>query len=360
MASRAWIVGKRYDLAFIFGGAAASLLAPALALQHPLVLPVLFWGWLFAFDGTHMWAAYSRTYVDRSYWAERPRLLRWSLLVFAAPVAAVALALAGGSPEPVNLFLFAAQSWGYYHIVRQHYGFLSLYDRRAGADARTHRVNTWALYVGLWVPYLYFLAAHPFNRVIASLPPVTPAEGTAWSLVAGALTAATLAAAAAYHVARRRAGPAEWFLLVCIALYSAIFYGVARLEPLFGAATERSVIETFMLVQVMVTLFHNVQYHALVWHYNRTKYGREGDFGWARRLNRGFTTYVLVGLLFSVGYIAIATATSGARVERLGLDVATVAFCLWWGVALHHYYLDQKIWRVSTTPDLRAQLGVTA
>ena len=34
-------------------------------------------------------------------------------------------------------------------------------------------------------------------------------------------------------------------------------------------------------------------------------------------------------------------------------------FCLWEGLAIHHY-LDQKIWRISKAKDLQRHLGVTA
>jgi len=32
---------------------------------------------------------------------------------------------------------------------------------------------------------------------------------------------------------------------------------------------------------------------------------------------------------------------------------------VWWGLSLHHYYLDQKIWRVSKARDLQRQFGVS-
>jgi len=38
--------------------------------------------------------------------------------------------------------------------------------------------------------------------------------------------------------------------------------------------------------------------------------------------------------------------------------LAPIAFCLWWGMLMHHYYLDQRIWRPSATPELRRVLAV--
>ena len=59
--SSQWIVNKRYDAAFIFGGAGASLLVPLLVAWRPEWLVAMFWTWLVVFDGTHLWASYSRT-----------------------------------------------------------------------------------------------------------------------------------------------------------------------------------------------------------------------------------------------------------------------------------------------------------
>jgi hypothetical protein len=46
--------------------------------------------------------------------------------------------------------------YAYYHIVRQHYGFMALYRAVNGERDRLDRiVDTWTLYVGLWAPYAF-------------------------------------------------------------------------------------------------------------------------------------------------------------------------------------------------------------
>src|SRR5438046_2732155 len=81
--ARRWIVSPAYDLAFFFGGAAASLMALGLYLAGVPIL-VLWWTWILAFDGPHIAAAFTRTYLDRDEWRRHGRLLAWSLLAFAA------------------------------------------------------------------------------------------------------------------------------------------------------------------------------------------------------------------------------------------------------------------------------------
>ena len=67
-AASPWIVGPRYDLGWFFGGAAVSLLALGLCLGAGVPIVVLWWTWILAFDGPHIAAAFTRTYVDLEEW----------------------------------------------------------------------------------------------------------------------------------------------------------------------------------------------------------------------------------------------------------------------------------------------------
>src|SRR2546428_4374 len=125
-----WIVSARYDLAWFFGGAAASLLVLGLYFGLGVPIVVLWWTWLLAFDGPHIGAAFTRTYLDRDEWHSRRGMLLISLLSFLVGPLFLLLNLAAGSDQPFLLYLGAATLYGYYHVVRQHYGFLSLYKAR--------------------------------------------------------------------------------------------------------------------------------------------------------------------------------------------------------------------------------------
>lgn len=41
-----------------------------------------------------------------------------------------------------------------------------------------------------------------------------------------------------------------------------------------------------------------------------------------------------------------------------GYTISELAVVFWWGFALHHYYLDQRIWRVSRDRGVQRNLGV--
>src|SRR5262245_29951221 len=120
-----WIVSRTFDLTLFFGGAALSLLVLGLfVLGAPIV--ALWWIWLLAFDGPHIGAAFTRTYFDRQEWIRRPGVLVGSLLTFLIGPLFLAAGIITGSDDPFLWFLGLATFYGYYHVVRQHYGFVAL------------------------------------------------------------------------------------------------------------------------------------------------------------------------------------------------------------------------------------------
>ena len=148
-----WIVGPRYDLFWFFGGAIASLAALALHFGAGVPIVILYWTWLLGFDGPHIAAAFTRTYADRGEWRSRGRVLVLSLLLFAVGPVFLLLNLVTRSPEPFQLFLGIAAFYGYYHVVRQHYGFLALYKAKSrDADRTDFQIDRAFLYVTCWAP----------------------------------------------------------------------------------------------------------------------------------------------------------------------------------------------------------------
>ncbi|HVR84856.1 MAG TPA: hypothetical protein VMU54_11135 [Planctomycetota bacterium] len=365
-----WIVGRRYDLLWFFGGAAASLGVLALHFVARVPIVILYWTWLLGFDGPHIAAAFTRTYADRDEWRIRRRILVRSLLLFATGPGALLLNLATGSPEPFQLFLGIATFYGYYHVVRQHYGFLALYKARSrDTDPVDFQVDRAFLYVTCWAPYVYFLFTHPRARALLRLPPGGPAalwEKAAVLLILvvwGAAVAAFLLRLAARFPERIRR-PHVPYLLILASLYGVAYVVVARFEPVY--AQSRGPDQDFLLLSIIVTIFHNVQYLGLVWFHNRNRYGHAGgDPGPARAINRSPARFLLACLSFSVVVYSLSAAATGVfpgfqllLETRIGPFTANqIGLCLWWGIGLNHYYLDQKIWRIKGDAELKRNLG---
>src|SRR5450432_3153382 len=144
-------MSRSQDLIWLQGSVIAGLvlLAAFLALPelgpgdynaaHPAVWLLLFWG--VVFDGTHVMATYARTYFapDAASKAALPGGASFLWLLLGPAVAVVDHAFFAQTPSVVGragtlfgVFLALAYLWAYYHLIRQHYGFLALYRRKEG------------------------------------------------------------------------------------------------------------------------------------------------------------------------------------------------------------------------------------
>jgi hypothetical protein len=368
VAARRWIVSPGFDLGWFFGGVVASLALLALFFAAKVPILALWWIWLLAFDGPHIGAAFTRTYVDREEWRARRGVLLGSLLSFAVGPVFLVAGLVAGSPEPFRLFLGLAALYGIYHVVRQHYGFLALYKAvNRDFDRVDFHIDKWALYAGAWAPYVWFQLVHPEMRRLLRLEAhvISPVEGAvAWGMVG--LWALAIVVFAARAVARGKAGAPKFaYVLLTLGLYGAVYFVAGRYEPAYPAA--RTPDQMFMLVMSVLTIFHNVQYLGLLWLHNRNRYAGRGDWGAARAVNRNVGAFLAFCLAFS-GLVYFTFAASTGVFAGVGwfLDakigpvrVNDVGLCLWWGLAIHHYYLDQKIWRIRGDAQLKKNLGLT-
>ena len=321
-----WIISRRVDGVFVIGSALAGY--AYLLLYAALHVPAspLWWFWSVGFDGTHIFATATRTYFDREARARNRRLFYGSLLFFFSlgPV----LVLAGWKGW---LYLLVG-SWAYYHVIRQHYGFMVLYKvKNRDLGKLDNALDRLFLGVMLLMPPVHrFLIHHPEELGIPwSFPRL---ETPMFALIA--LTGALYLGRQWQRVRRGDAIDVPKYLLQ------------AAVIPLhwltFAYMSWQAAVPT-------VTIVHNLQYHAIVWFHNRNRYREDG----ARHgripaaVSRSLLAYAAIGLLFSVLY----------RVPGFELgQVSDLAFGFFCGFGLTHYYLDSRIWRVRHDPGLRAAL----
>ncbi|HJS74283.1 MAG TPA: hypothetical protein VJ921_08360 [Vicinamibacteria bacterium] len=352
-----------------------------LGVSLPLTLGLLVVGsWAILIDAPHVFATLARTWLDPDEWRERRSVLvgstAWFLLGPAlilgpyvlgsvVPLAPATMAL------PSYLFFVFFRLWAYYHVVRQHWGFLVLYKRRNDdfQDPVENRADTWFFNAALYLPLLLFLTAPWYAQTgmpeLGLSRPVLAGYSTA-SLLHPALLAAypaVILSYAAFQVVRYkqgrpRNGPKLLLLLAVVPLHLAVF-----LHPLLA----------LFLVPV-VTVGHNLQYHRIVWVYGRTKYPakNEASFRWARSTFRSVPSYLGLGLLFTLllyqgPFVELVKSALAGAVDGIGFVAGIappegasigprVAASLFLGWAMQHYYLDSKIWRVRRDPKLQALL----
>src|SRR5215208_5216580 len=128
-----WIISAREDLVWFVGSVVTSYALFGLYVWGLVPLVPMVAAWAILVDAPHVFATFSRTYFDREERRARGRLLWWSLLFFAVGPLAV---LAGVG----FLFFFVAALCAYYHLVKQHYGFMVLYKKKNGDLARVDNV----------------------------------------------------------------------------------------------------------------------------------------------------------------------------------------------------------------------------
>src|SRR5438477_11296045 len=159
-----WIINAREDLIWFVGSVASSYALLILYLTGVLPLIPMVAGWAILIDAPHVFGTLSRTYFDASEWKTRKRLLLGSLLFFVVGPALVLLGLG-------FTFFFVAALWAYYHLVKQHYGFMVLYKKKNNDLAPLdNALDRWLLMFAFNYPFVAFIANDP--NAMARVPPM--------------------------------------------------------------------------------------------------------------------------------------------------------------------------------------------
>ncbi len=342
-----WIISSKTDLAwFTLGGVAASYGFWALwRFSHiPLLLLVAVWG--IVFDETHGFATLSRTYFDAEERKRRGRWL-WGSLIFFFTIGPILIVLGLG-----DWLELATEIWGYYHIFKQHYGFMMIYKAKNGdLNPVDNRIDKLFFAAAFYFPFLTY-PLH--NADAASMIPFSIQKYSgATHAYEDVLLLCVLAVGALYLQRQwtkwRKGLTLNWPKQVLFAAAIPVNYFLFRTAmPLIG-------------VYAAVTIYHNIQYHRLVWFYNHNKYGQPKEaakrFGLATLINSRWLAYLgcaaFYGLLFDylpdfVLKPSIGTASVNLRNQLI--------FSLFAAPGLLHYWIDGHIWKVRHDPELREYL----
>lgn len=414
--SMSWILDRKNDLIWYIGSAlvgwlyvgiiflAVWLLKDPLqnefgrirlgGLEIPLTLRFLVYSsWAFLIDAPHIWSTLARTFIDPEERHIRRRELWLSWLWFAfgpalilTPYAISLILKPLGVTLPTILlqlggiiFYVFFRLWAYYHVVRQHWGFLMLYKRKNNdMQPATNKVDAWAFNLLLYSPLVMFVMG-PFYSKTPGMPPLG-VEALRWGsfylpgllyYVAWITFLGTLLYWVGYQVTQWRQGqqlngPKLLFMLSIIPLHL-----LALNNPWLAA----------MLVPI-VTVGHNLQYHRIVWQFGQNKYVKSEPtpgFALTRLIFSRAWIYMGVGLLFTFAlyrgpWVDWLQATTGIALDKSVLNGVGMmaglenpmdlnlgqqlfgAFLIGW--AMQHYYLDAKIWRVGRDKSVAKQLNV--
>lgn len=345
-----WIISARDDLIWFVGSVVSSYALLLLYVNGlvPLVPMVALWAILI--DAPHVFGTFSRTYFDRTERQNRARLLWGSLLFFL--VGPLMVWQGAGL-----IFFFLAALWAYYHLVKQHYGFMVLYKKKNNDLAPLdNALDRLLLLFAFNYPFVAFIAQDP--EAMARVP--SALQG-AVDLVATILLIGTIVLGLAWlarQIQRALIGqplnvPKYLLLAAAIPMHWIVLLTPMPHKPI--------------AIVAILTIYHNFQYHRLIWFHNQ-KYARPSDetdvakteiarselkekYGAAEMISRRLLFYIACGILFGLiyqgprqllGYATLQNQATGAEtsfVVQLGISFL-------WGYAFIHYYLDSKIWRV--------------
>jgi hypothetical protein len=357
-----WIGGRAFDLAFFFGSSAAAMALGALAVARPVVAVPLWWAWMLLVDGPHLLATFTRTYLDAGERQRHRRLFLTSLLWLLPGPLCWAAAMLTGQPLAFDAFLLFATLWAYHHAVRQHYGVLSVYHRLDQTAPGPRRWDGFFVHALPWGMYLLFLGTHPWSRKALLLPEAlngpeqAAARAGAALLALGTLTYLGSVAVRAWRGERLR--PALFVVGPVVGMLAYSLFVIAGAEPVLPHPTDPE--QVFLVSGFVGGSVHGVQYLGMVVATNRRRYAERGGDSVVARLGRA--PWLCYGALVaaSLGYLLINLVrgnSPGAWLEA-SQPAAKLMLGLYWGLFMHHYWLDQKIWHPSHDAGLRAELGL--
>jgi hypothetical protein len=251
--------------------------------------------------------------------------------------------------------------YSFWHIVRQGWGIFALYRSREGERANVTLERT-LFYVAMYAPYIYFLFVHPVVRS-AMIPGAVPMQH-AWELLVARVLCVIGVIAFGWFVVRLLRAGAKTALLYGSAtiLFHAIIYFVFSVrEPIFEGAMGTD--QAFMVITAAVSICHSTQYIALVFIHNARRYTAGASVhGLGSVVSAKALPYLATLLGFAILYVGLTWLTGiypgigGAPLTPNAsphLGVGRLALAIYWGIALQHYLLDARIWRIKTDPDLK-------
>jgi hypothetical protein len=353
-----WIISAHDDLIWFIGSVVSSYLLLFLYVKGILPLVPMAALWAILIDAPHVFGTFSRTYFDREERKNRARLLWGSLLFFA--VGPVMVMIGGGF-----VFFFVAALWAYYHLVKQHYGFMVLYKKKNNdLTPVDNLLDRLLLLFAFNYPFVEFIARDP--EAMARVPALLRGGVHGLSKL---LLISTIVLGVVWL------GRQVQRLVVGEALDVPKYLLLAAAIPMHWIVLLTPMPHKPIAIVAILTIYHNFQYHRLIWFHNK-KYNAgptvkeatnsvapDSRYGVAALISRNVVYYIAFGILFGIiyqgprqflGYLNFHH--SGAATDQSFLIQLGISFL--WGYAFIHYYLDSKIWRVRRDANLGKALNM--
>lgn len=232
---------------------------------------------------------------------------------------------------------FIVYAWGLWHGLMQTYGFVRIYDAKRGSFAKaTQKLDFqmcfWWFMCGLFLsPSRFFMMVEIWHvKCGGPMPGAVVLDALRWG-VAG-ITALVTLAFLANHLRLVRAGHAPSPIKLVLMATSFAFWMVANIA-----------FTNILVGVVLFEVFHDVQYLAIVWVFNRARVEKDPGVGaFTRFLFRrsGALVGVYVGLVFAYGSLRIFERQVPDQFLKDALTGILAAS------GLLHFYYDGFIWKI--------------
>ncbi len=338
-----WIINAREDLVWFVGSVLSSYLLLVLYVGGLVPLVWMVGVWAILIDAPHVFGTFSRTYFDRTERRSRGRLLWGSLIFF---VIGPLMVLAGVG----LIFFFLAALWAYYHLVKQHYGFMVLYKKKNNDLLKIDNLlDRTFLMLAFTYPFVAFIARD--QDAMKRVPPILQSS---IGMVEMGLFLATVLVAIVWLIRQIQRG------VQGLALDVPKYLLLAAAIPMHWIVLLTPMPQKPIAIVAILTIYHNLQYHRLIWFHNKKYMASEGrsesstelktTYGAAELISRRLIYYIGFGILFGIWYQLPRQYIRSVFGETTTLTQLFAAF--FWGYAFIHYYLDSKIWRVRRDPEV--------
>jgi tetratricopeptide (TPR) repeat protein len=270
-----------------------------------------------------------RAYGDRELF----RRYRVRFLIAPVCLLVACIGLAFRKPDLLSVVVLL---WGFWHAQAQVYGFLRIYEAKSGHGSRAGMILDRTVCLAWFSAGLLLSTGRVTNLLLVFYKaggPTIPAHAIEW-IQNGILAIAVLATIALAGFAIRewmRGFPPNPLKLLSL-LISGGFWWYCMVA-----------IDNVILGVALFEVFHDVQYLAIVWFFNRRRADTSPESGRFTRFlfrPRGVFVIVYVGLVLAYGSVGL----SGRLLENsTALSILTGVLA---ASGLLHFYYDGFIWRV--------------
>jgi hypothetical protein len=414
MGNSGWIINKKQDSLWFIGSILVSYVFLLLYYglnnfaQISLAYSSLFifFLWTIIFDSTHIFATYTRTYFDKDFFQRNQTLMYGMLGVLFIGPAYMVLFYCLGNQEQYRAAFIVFNRFGimyaYYHLIRQHWGFIALYNRKGNNSSKIQtQLESLLLWSGTVYPFFYHHLYYyvPFGLAESNVDSITYQDwlfvNKTLFVISGLLLgarylaslskirsiitkssiiffAASVALSATLYFGLEQCLKTVLFLSGGVFIGSLVTYSGYLIAARKGQTISlqkiillSSVIITnnfilaldmpYIAAYACITVFHNIQYHAIIRFHNKNKYlTNEKTFGWASKITKNIALFIILALGFNLIFTLPRTASEYITHEFLVCLVAS----FFWGVGFHHYILDAIIWRPSRDKEVKAHLNI--